>query len=143
MVVLACATLAAAGLVLGGYPGAVLLPVVTGLLRVWPRRRRQGRHSLDGEKWDTAGLPGLLGWLLAVASAIGGIGVHLVYSADSGLAVTAASDVIPQVLCLLVVGGLAACLPGAVALPSGRPARAREDDSLEDGALDAHGDDGT
>jgi hypothetical protein len=100
--------------VLGGYPGAVLLPVVTGLLHLWPRRRRRGRHSLDAGKWDTAGRPLLLGGLLAVASVIGAVGEHLVYSGDSGLAVTAASDAIPQVLCLLVVGGLAAaCLEAA------------------------------
>jgi arabinofuranan 3-O-arabinosyltransferase len=110
-VVLAGVALAAAGLVLGGYPGAVLLPVVTGLLRFRWHGRPQGRHGRDQWNWDTAGRPLLLGGLLAVASAIGAVGEHLVYSGDSGLAVTATADAIPQFICLLVVGGLAsACL---------------------------------
>jgi arabinofuranan 3-O-arabinosyltransferase len=110
-VVLAGAALAAAGLVLGGYPGAVLLPVVTGLLRFCSRGRPRGRHSRDHRDWDNAVRPLLLGGLLAVASAIGAVGEHMVYFGDSGLAVTATADAIPQVICLLVVGGLAAaCL---------------------------------
>jgi hypothetical protein len=81
---------------LGGYPGAVLLPVVTGLLRLHPFGRTR---------------PLLLGGLLAVASAIGAVGEHLVYSGGSGLPVTAAANAIPQVICLIVVGGIAAaCL---------------------------------
>jgi arabinofuranan 3-O-arabinosyltransferase len=118
-VVAAAAALVLAGLVLGGYPGAVLLPVVTGLLLLpsrgrWlllpSRGRRLGRHGRDQRHWDTAGRPLLLGGMLAVASCVGGIGEHLVYAGDSGLAVTATCDAIPQVLCLIVVAGLAACL---------------------------------
>ncbi len=112
-VVLAGATLAAVGLVLGGYPGAVLLPVVTGLLRLRSDGRPQGRHGHDQWDWDTASRPLLLGGLLVVASAIGAVGEHLVYSGDSGPTVTVTANAIPQVICLLVVGGLAAaCLPG-------------------------------
>jgi arabinofuranan 3-O-arabinosyltransferase len=142
-VVLAGAALAAAGLVLGGYPGAVLLPVVTGLLCFRPQGRPPGRHGRDRRYWENAGRPLLLGGLLAVASVIGAVGEHLVYSGDSGLAVTATSDAIPQVICLLVVGGLAACLPGALASPAGRPPEAQEAGPLEDSALDAQGEDGT
>jgi arabinofuranan 3-O-arabinosyltransferase len=141
-VVLAGAALAAAGLVLGGYPGAVLLPVVTGLLRFRPQGRPHGRPH-GRRDWETAGRPLLLGGLLAVASVIGAVGEHLVYSGDSGLAVTATSNAIPQVICLLVVGGLAACLPGALASPAGRPTEAQEAGPLEDSALDAQGEDGT
>jgi len=105
------AGLAAAGLVLGGYPGAVLLPAATGLLWLQSHRRRRGRHDRGQRDWDTVGSPLLLGALLAVASAIGAVGEHLVYSGDTGTTVTATSDAIPQVLCLLVVAGLAAaCL---------------------------------
>jgi arabinofuranan 3-O-arabinosyltransferase len=105
------AGLAAAGLVLGGYPGAVLLPVATGLLRLRWRRRRRGRHGRDERDGTASGRPLLLGGLLAVASALGAVGEHLVYSGSSGLAVTATADAIPQVICLLVVAGLAAvCL---------------------------------
>jgi arabinofuranan 3-O-arabinosyltransferase len=150
-VVLAGVALAAAGLVLGGYPGAVLLPVATGLLRFRPRGRPQGRpqgrppgrHGRDRRDREAAGQPLLLGGLLAVASVIGAVGEHLVYTGDSGLAVTATSNAIPQVICLLVVGGLAACLPGALASPAGRPPEAQEAGPLEDSALDTQGEDGT
>jgi arabinofuranan 3-O-arabinosyltransferase len=164
----AAAALAVVGLVLGGYPGAVLLPVVTGLLLLPSRGRRRGRHGPDQRDRDTVDRPLLLGGLLAVASAIGAVGEHLVYSGDSGLTVTALSDAIPQVLCLLVVGGLAACLPGALAPPSDAPRGVRgvvlsaEGNGAEppsppsdaprgvrgvvppgDSALDAHGEEGT
>jgi arabinofuranan 3-O-arabinosyltransferase len=112
-VAFAAAALAAAGLVLGGYPGAVLLPVVTWLLRLPSRGRPRGRHGHRQRDWDTVGRPLLLAGLLAVASAIGAIGEHLLYSGDSGPAVTATANAIPQVICLLVVAGIAAaCLPG-------------------------------
>ena len=130
----ATGALAGAGLVLGGYPGAVLLPVVTGLLLVPSRGRRRGRHGRDQRGWDTAGRPLLLGGLLVVASAIEAVGEHLVYSGDNGLAVTATSNAIPQVLGLLVVGGLAACL-GASAGPSGATG--------EGDAAQRHGEGGT
>jgi arabinofuranan 3-O-arabinosyltransferase len=139
----ASATLAAAGLVLGGYPGAVLLPVVTGLLLLPSRGRRRGRHGRDQRNPGDAGRPLLLGGLLAVASAIGAVGEHLVYSGDSGLTVTAVSDAIPQVLCLLIVGGLAACLPGALAAPSGSAQEDAPFTPAADTAPDGHGEDGT
>jgi len=135
----ATAALAAAGLVLGGYPGAVLLPVVTGLLLLPARRRQRGRHGRDQPDRDAAGRPLLLGGLLAIASVIGAVGEHLVYSGASGLTVTAVSDAIPQVLCLLVVAGLAACLPGAHACASGRPPEVA---SSGDTAPDSHEEDG-
>jgi hypothetical protein len=116
--VFAGVALAVAGLVLGGYPGAVLLPVVSGLLRLRSRRRRRGRHGRDQLDWDIAGRPLVLGGLLAVASAIGAAGEHLVYSGDNGLIVTATADAIPQVICLLVVAGLAAtCLEAGQEAP--------------------------
>ena len=122
-VVLTGAALAAVGLVLGGYPGAVLLPIVTGLLRLRLRRRSPGRHGRDQWDWESAGRPLLLGGLLAVASAIGAVGEHLVYSGDSGLTVTVTANAIPQFICLFVVGGLAAaCLQG-----DDGPAAPRED----------------
>jgi arabinofuranan 3-O-arabinosyltransferase len=142
-IVIAGTTLAAAGLVLGGYPGAITLPAVTGLLRLRWHRRVPGRHGREQWNWGTAGRPLLLGGLLAISSAIGAVGEHGVYSGNSGLAVTATSDAIPQVLCLLVVGGLAACLPGALASPPGRPPEAQEAGPRDDSALDAHGEDGT
>jgi len=130
----AAVALVVAGLVLGGYPGAVLLPVGTGLLLLPSRGRRRGRHGRDQRGWETAGRPLLLGGLLAVASAIGAVGEHLVYAGDSGPAVTATSDAIPQVLGLLVVAGLAACLAAAPGGTTPGP---------EDIAPGARGEDGT
>jgi arabinofuranan 3-O-arabinosyltransferase len=91
-------SLAATGLVLGGYPGVILLPAVTVVLRVPDR----GRRMLPA--------PHLLGGLFAVASAVGAVGEHLVFSGDTGPFVTAETNAIPQVICLIVVGGLAAAL---------------------------------
>jgi hypothetical protein len=56
----------------------------------------------------------LLGALLAGASVVCAVGEHLVYSGATGPLVSAAANAIPQVICLIVVGGLAAAL--------GRPA---------------------
>jgi arabinofuranan 3-O-arabinosyltransferase len=91
-------SLAAAGLVLGGYPGAVLLPAVTGVLRI-PARG-----------WRVLSAPQLLGALFVGASVVGAVGEHLVYSGATGPIVSAAANAIPQVICLIVVGGLAAAL---------------------------------
>jgi arabinofuranan 3-O-arabinosyltransferase len=96
------ACLAAAGLVLGGYPGAILLPAVTGALSI-PAR---GRRVLSAPQL----LGALLGALLAGASVVGAIGEHLEFSGASGRFVVAAANAIPQVICLIIVGGLAAAL---------------------------------
>ena len=84
-------SLVAAGVVLGGYPGAILVPAVAGAL-----------YFLAG--------PRVLGGLFAVALIVGAIGEHLVFSGDAGPFVTAAANTIPQVICLIVVGGLAGAL---------------------------------
>jgi arabinofuranan 3-O-arabinosyltransferase len=91
-------SLAAAGLVLGGYPGAVLVPAVTGAL------------SVPARGWRVPSAPQLLGGLLGGASVIGAVGEHLVLAGDSGPLVSAMSNAVPQVICLIVVGGLAAAL---------------------------------
>jgi hypothetical protein len=88
-------SLAAVGVVLGGYPGAILVPAVAGVLYFLP-------HFLPRAR--------LLGGLFAVALIVGAIGEHLVFSGDSGPFVTAAANAIPQVICLIIVGGLAAAL---------------------------------
>jgi hypothetical protein len=41
---------------------------------------------------------------------VGAIGQHLVLSGDAGPLVSATANVIPQVICLVVVGGLTAAL---------------------------------
>jgi hypothetical protein len=93
--VVACAVLAGAGLVLGGYPGAILVPAAALLcLHRFPRARS----------------PWLLGGLLLIASACGAVGEHLALSGDIGSLVSAPANAIPQVICLIVVGGMAAAL---------------------------------
>jgi arabinofuranan 3-O-arabinosyltransferase len=92
------ACLAVAGLLIGGYPGALLLPAVTGALLLAAR----GRRALSA--------PRLIGGLFAGASVIGAVGQHLVFSGDTGPLVSAAANAVPQLGCVLVVGGLAAAL---------------------------------
>jgi arabinofuranan 3-O-arabinosyltransferase len=89
--------LMAAGLVLGGYPGAALVPAVTGVLCVLPAGWRV--------RWDA-----WLGGMFAVALVAGAIGQRLLLSGDAGPLVTTLANAIPQVICLIVVGGLAAAL---------------------------------
>jgi hypothetical protein len=54
--------------------------------------------------------PWLLAGLLMVASACGAVGEHLALSGDIGLEVSAPANAIPQVICLILVGGMAAAL---------------------------------
>jgi arabinofuranan 3-O-arabinosyltransferase len=95
---LACVPLAGAGLLLGGYPGAVLLPVAT-LLFAAPARRLR----ILSTPWVPAGL-------LAAAAVAGAVGEHLQLSGDSGAVVSAPANAIPQVICLIVIAGVVAAL---------------------------------
>jgi len=94
----AAVVLAGAGLVLGGYPGALLVPAAAFAFGGLARTRRQ----------ETG--PWLLASLLLVASACGAVGEHLALSGDIGLEVSAPANAIPQVICLIVVGGMASAL---------------------------------
>ena len=96
--VIAAVVLAGAGLILGGYPGAVLVPAATFACLALNRTR----HAEAG--------PWLLAGLLVVAAAGGAVGEHLALSGDIGLVVSAPANAIPQVICLIVVGGMAAAL---------------------------------
>jgi hypothetical protein len=92
------AGLAGTGLLLGGYPGAVLLPAATGIMLYGRAPRRLA--------W-----PLLAGGLFAAAAVISAVGEHLVFAGYGGLPVSVSSDTAPQVICLIVVAGLAAsCL---------------------------------
>jgi hypothetical protein len=99
--------LSGAGLVLGGYRGALAVLAMAGALgalaRTWPR---------TSVSW-------LLGGLLIIGSVVGAAGGHLVFSGDAGRLVTLTSNVLPQLICLLVVGGMAGALIS--------PVRERED----------------
>jgi hypothetical protein len=54
--------------------------------------------------------PWLLAGLLMLAAACGAVGEHLALSGDIGLIVSAPANAIPQVVCLIVIGGMAAAL---------------------------------
>ena len=95
---LAAVVLAVTGLLLGGYPGALLLPVVTAVFMIKVR----GRRLTPG--------PVVLGGLFFAAAVIGAIGQHMVYAGESGPVVTAAYNAVPQVICLAVLAALAAAL---------------------------------
>ena len=95
-----CVLLAGMGLILGGYPGAVLVPVVALLIGFAAR----GLYVRYG--------PPVLAGLLVVAAACGAVGVHLALSGDIGQVVSAPANAIPQVICLIVVGGMAGALIG-------------------------------
>ena len=114
-----------AGLWLGGYPGAALLPVTTaGFLaaaqsadwprRSWPRRswpRRSWPRSPGPRRsrsWITS--PWLAAGLLLAATAAGVGGEHLVLSGNDGPVALWLVDGVPQLICLVVVGRLAAAL---------------------------------
>ncbi len=95
------------GLWLGGYPGAVILPAATCLFLAAthyrgspePGRRRRGAALLQ---------PWVLAALMLAAAACNAVGEHLVLQGSPGLLGTALQNTIPQVICLIVVGRLAA-----------------------------------
>jgi len=88
-----------AGLWLGGYPGAVLLPMAVGMFLVV----RRVRHWRLVDPWLVAGL-------MLAASAVGAVGEHLVLSGDNGPVALWLGNGIPQIICLLIIGALAAAL---------------------------------
>ena len=90
--------LTGAGLLLGGYTGAVLVPAATVVFGI---RRRGWRHFAR---------PGVLAGLVFTATAVGAAGEHQVLSGDIGSVVSAQVNAIPQVICLIVFAGLAAAL---------------------------------
>jgi arabinofuranan 3-O-arabinosyltransferase len=107
------------GFLLGGYAGAVIVPAATCLFLVSNAdlpTLAEGGETL-GRLWR----PRVLAGLLIAASVCGAAGEHLQQAGTSGLAVTALLDGIPQVICLVIVGRLAAAV--ILALPGrNRPA---------------------
>jgi len=100
-----------AGLWLGGYPGAALLPVTTaGFLAAarscgsWPRPP----GTRLSRPWITS--PWLAAGLLLAATAAGVAGEHLVLSGSDSPVALWLVDGVPQVICLVVIGRLAAAL---------------------------------
>jgi arabinofuranan 3-O-arabinosyltransferase len=113
--------LALAGLWLGGYPGAAILPVATaGFLAACSRSRRTRRGPAGPGRpgsWITS--PWLPAGLLLAATAAGVAGEHLVLSGNDGPVALWLVDGIPQAICLVVIGRLAAALIGPEPGPGG------------------------
>jgi arabinofuranan 3-O-arabinosyltransferase len=138
--------LALAGLWLGGYPGAAILPVATAGFLVASRRSRgpwlrpprpglrppgQGLRppgpGLSGPRlpgsWITS--PWLAAGLLLAATAAGVAGEHLVLSGNDGPVALWLVDGVPQVICLVIIARLAAALIGPEPDPGGGQAAAQ------------------
>ena len=96
------------GLWVGGYLGAVLLPILTLGFGMALRRRQSSRVARRlTEPLVTAGL-------LVAAAVSHAVGVQFTYHAGAGNLVRVLSAMIPQLACLVIVGRLAAALlPGA------------------------------
>jgi arabinofuranan 3-O-arabinosyltransferase len=93
-----------AGLWLGGYPGTAILAAATGLFTAAFSYRRRHRLWLElSRPWLVAGL-----MLAAAGSAV--VGERLLTAGASGPLITALTNTAPQVICLAVVGRLAASL---------------------------------
>ena len=105
---LVLSALVVAGLWLGGYPGAVIVPAATCLFLVSNGDflvLADGRSAL-GRLWR----PRVLASLLIGASICGAVGVHLQQAGGSGVVVTALLNGVPQIIGLIIVGRLAAAL---------------------------------
>jgi arabinofuranan 3-O-arabinosyltransferase len=90
-----------AGLWLGGYPGAVILPAAAGVFLVVRRRSRWRRVE-----------PLLMVGVMLAVSAAGAVGEHLLRGGDNSPVALWLADGIPQMICLFIIAGLAATLIG-------------------------------
>jgi hypothetical protein len=67
--------------------------------------------------WPRTSVSWLLGGLLLIAAVVGAAGEHLVFAGDAGRLVSLLSNVIPQFIVLIVVGGMAGAALGPVRGP--------------------------
>jgi arabinofuranan 3-O-arabinosyltransferase len=96
--------LALAGLWLGGYPGAVILPAATALFTA----AVSYRHARPW--WYQVSRPWVPAVLLLAAAACGVVAAQLALDGTTGPVVSVLANTAPQVICLAVVGRLAAAL---------------------------------
>ena len=104
--------LAAVGFWLGGYPGAVIVPAATCLFLFSTSDlfASAGERAGLGRLWPECAQPWVMVGLVVVAAVCGAVGSHLAAGGNAGLAVSALQVAIPQTICLIVVGRLAAAL---------------------------------
>ena len=104
--------LAAVGFWLGGYPGAIIVPAATCLFLFSTSDlfAPAGERAVLGRLWSEVAQPWVLAGLVIVASVCGAVGGHLAAGGHAGLGVSALQNAIPQTICLIVVGRLAAAL---------------------------------
>ena len=96
------------GLLLGGFAGAVIVPAATCLFLVSNAdlpALTEGGFAM-GRLWR----PRVLAGLLIAASICGAAGAHASQAGSTGLAVTALLNGVPQLICLVIVGRLAAAI---------------------------------
>jgi arabinofuranan 3-O-arabinosyltransferase len=96
--------LALAGLWLGGYPGAAILPAAAALFAV----AVEYRHAHPW--WRELSRPWVPAALLMAAAACGVVAGQLVLGGATGPVITTLTDTAPQVLCLVVASRLAVAL---------------------------------
>jgi arabinofuranan 3-O-arabinosyltransferase len=114
--------LAGAGLWLGGYPAALLLPVVTVAAVL------AGGREPAGRRWRRVSRERLAPALLLAAAAGGAASVLLQDRGDHGALLTGLGNAGPQLACLVIVGVLVAEVvrtdragPGTAAAPGAQP----------------------
>jgi arabinofuranan 3-O-arabinosyltransferase len=93
-----------AGFWLGGPLGAAILLAATWLFMAAVSYRRSRRFWLESSR------PRLLTGMVLAALACGAVGERLLWAGGSGLVVTGLWNAVPQVICLVIVGRLAAAL---------------------------------
>jgi arabinofuranan 3-O-arabinosyltransferase len=109
VLLLGTGAVSAAGLWLGGYPGALVLPLATAAFVA------ALALSTRSARWRLASSPWLVTGLLAIAAIVGAVGVQLRNAGHGGALVRALWHTCPQVLCLIVVARLIAALVATVA----------------------------
>ena len=104
--------LAAVGFWLGGYPGAVIVPAATCLFLFSTSElfAPAGERAVLGRMWSGFAGPWVMAGLVIVASVCGALAGHFAADGNTSLVLSALQNAIPQTICLVVVGRLAAAL---------------------------------
>ena len=96
-----------AGLWTGGVAGAAVATLAA-LAVWWARRVRSARHAIDGSPLHRVARALLSPWTPAALLALAGLGAAL--GGSAGIAPPA--GLVPELLCLAVLGGIVAAVPG-------------------------------